>query len=122
MGLILNYGYPSGNPTPVFDLACADDCNSNSSCASMESFEVGEDIRLRSGSDEDVVVAEVLSKVFTDDEGNYIEQTVSVSSCSMCGVCMHVMSMITDFVVASLYIGVHVSSYNIYLYMYSHDH
>jgi sodium/hydrogen exchanger-like protein 6/7 len=42
----------------------------------MESFEVGEDIRLRSGSDEDVVVAEVLSKVFTDDEGNYIEQTL----------------------------------------------
>ena len=78
MGLILNYAYPAVN-TPIYDLACKDVCNS--SCANKTSFEVGEDIQLRSGGDENVVVAEVLSKVFRNNEGNYIEQTVSASSC-----------------------------------------
>ena len=66
------------NDTHVFDLACAGDCNS--SCANTRQFEVGEDIRLRSWNDE-LMNAEVLSKVFKDKEGNYIEQTVSDSSC-----------------------------------------
>lgn len=77
VGLILNYAYPP-NDTHVFDLACAGDCNS--SCANTRQFEVGEDIRLRSWNDE-LMNAEVLSKVFKDKEGNYIEQTVSDSSC-----------------------------------------
>ena len=78
VGLILNYAYPAAN-TPIYDVACKDVCNS--SCANKTSFEVGEDIQLRSGGDENVVVAEVLSKVFRNSEGNYIEQTVSASSC-----------------------------------------
>lgn len=62
---------------PMFDLACEGDCDSTSDCASVRQFEVGEDIQLRLGNDDSVVIAEVLSKVFKDDEGNYIEQTVS---------------------------------------------
>lgn len=86
MGLILNYAIPSGGPPNVYNLACEGECNS--SCASMDSFEVGEDIRLRSGGDDDVVLAEVISKVFTDNEGNYIEQTVSV----LADVCVHLVT------------------------------
>ena len=61
----------------------------------MSSFEIGEDIQLRSNggdrgcSDDDqqednVVIAEVISKVFKDDEGNYIEQTVSFNTFILC--------------------------------------
>lgn len=77
VGLILKYALPP-HDAPMYDLACSGDCNSK--CASIEQFEVGEDIQLRLGrSDENVVTAEVLGKVFKDSEGNYIEQTVSDS-------------------------------------------
>lgn len=59
----------------MFDLVCEGDCNSR--CAGIDQFEVGEDIQLRLGNNNSVVNAEVLSKVFQDNEGNYIEQTVS---------------------------------------------
>ena len=36
---------------------------------------MGEDLQLHSG--DDVFTAEILGKVFQDEEGNYIEQTVS---------------------------------------------
>ena len=52
----------------------------------VSAFQIGEDIQLRSAggehcknsiNDENVVIAEVLGKVFKDRNGNYIEQTVS---------------------------------------------
>ena len=90
IGLILNYAFPPGN-SPLFDLACSEyECGESvsGSCADVSSFQIGEDIQLRSmganrcGKDENVVIAEVLGKVFKDKEGNYIEQTVSsVNKC-----------------------------------------
>lgn len=74
VGLILKFALPP-NDTHVFDLTCSGGCNSD--CAKVDQFEIGEDIRLRLGRDDNVVTAEVLSKVFQDKEGNYIEQTVS---------------------------------------------
>lgn len=73
VGLILKFVLPP-NDTPMFDLVCEGDCNSR--CAGIDQFEVGEDIQLRLGNNNSVVNAEVLSKVFQDNEGNYIEQTL----------------------------------------------
>ena len=89
IGLILNYGFPPSKSL-TFDLACPQhDCSGerSSSCADVSAFQIGEDIQLRSGggtqcrggsNDENVVIAEVLGKVFKDSNGNYIEQTVSI--------------------------------------------
>lgn len=85
VGLILKYALPPSK-APLFDLACAErECNENRGfCDDISSFQIGEDIQLRASGaarcegDENIVLAEVLGKVFKDENGNYIEQTVSV--------------------------------------------
>ena len=89
IGLILNFAFPPSESL-LYDLACPQyECDgvTPSSCADVSSFQIGEDIQLRSaGGDrckngiegENVVIAEVLGKVFKDRNGNYIEQTVRV--------------------------------------------
>ena len=89
VGLILKYALPPGTP-PLFDLACSErECHEERGyCNDVSSFQIGEDIRLRSmgasrcEGDENVVLAEVLGKVFQDENGNYIEQTVSQTLCT----------------------------------------
>ena len=95
VGLILNYTFPPSD-TLLFDLACPQyqcDGVSASRCADVSAFQIGEDIQLRSaggeqcgakGGDENVVIAEVLGKVFKDRNGNYIEQTVSILYICVC--------------------------------------
>ena len=89
IGLILNFAFPPSESL-LYDLACPQyECDgvTPSSCADVSSFQIGEDIQLRSAGgdrckngidDENVVIAEVLGKVFKDRNGNYIEQTVRV--------------------------------------------
>ena len=88
IGLILNFAFPPSKSL-LYDLACPEyECDgvTSSRCADVSAFQIGEDIQLRSTggrqcrggvSDENVVIAEVLGKVFKDRNGNYIEQTVS---------------------------------------------
>lgn len=88
IGLILNFAFPPSKSL-LYDLACPEyECDgvTSSRCADVSAFQIGEDIQLRSAggqqcrrgvSDENVVIAEVLGKVFKDRNGNYIEQTVS---------------------------------------------
>jgi sodium/hydrogen exchanger-like protein 6/7 len=85
--LILNFAFPPSQSL-LYDLACPQygcDGVTPSSCVDVSDFQIGEDIQLRSaGGDhckngignENVVIAEVLGKVFKDRNGNYIEQTL----------------------------------------------
>ena len=89
VGLILNFAFPPSQSL-LYDLACPQygcDGVTPSSCVDVSDFQIGEDIQLRSAGgdhckngigDENVVIAEVLGKVFKDRNGNYIEQTVRV--------------------------------------------
>ena len=73
IGLILKYALKP-NEAAEYYLVCEGGCESQ--CSKEDRFEVGKDIHLISPRG-DAFIAEILGRSFQDQNGNYIEQTVS---------------------------------------------